>query len=76
MRTGPEVGLRHVETEHLRLLLKMVHREELRFPLTPLELARIGLQEPSERILGTLRGLEGRAVRAVLVAVLAERIES
>lgn len=75
MRTGPEVGLRHVETEHLRRILELLHREELSFPLTPVELARIGLQEPSERILGSLRGLEVQAVRAVLVAVLAERLE-
>lgn len=57
------------------MLLRLLHRDELSFPLTPLELARIGLQEPSERILGTLRGLGRDGVRAVLVAVLAERLE-
>jgi hypothetical protein len=68
------VGLRHVDTEQLELLLRMLHKEELAFPLTPVELARIGLQEPSEVILGTLRGLDCGGVRAVLVSVLAERL--
>lgn len=71
----PNVGLRLVETEHLRLLLKLLHQGEVECPLTPVELARIGLQDPSEYILGAMRGLDATAVRAVLVSVLAERMD-
>jgi hypothetical protein len=70
----PNVGLRQLGTEQLQLLLKLLHRGELAFPLTPLELARIGLQDPSEYVLAVVRGLDQAAVRAVLVSVLAERL--
>lgn len=70
-RSGP--GLVSVATPHLRALLSALHRGELRLPLAIAELARLGLQEPGEELLDQLRGLDERAVRAVLVCVLAER---
>jgi hypothetical protein len=44
--------------------------------VTPGSLAALGLQDWSEALLGTLRGLEEAGIRAVLVAVLAERQKS
>jgi hypothetical protein len=66
-------GLVTVGTEHLRTLLRAVHRKETLVPVTPGSLAALGLQDWSEPLLGNLRGLDEAAVRAVLVCVLAER---
>ncbi len=71
MLKGP--ALVAVSTEKLRLLLSLLHRRSLAFPLGTVELTRHGLQEQSALLLGTLRGLDETGVRAVLVAVLAER---
>jgi hypothetical protein len=68
------VGLTEVETRHLKQLLALVHRGELNYPLNVQELARTGLQHCAPSLLGQLRGLEAPAVRAVLTAVLAERL--
>lgn len=67
------LALTTVADGHLELLLRLVHRGEVRCPLNVVELARIGLQDQSEVVLGMLRGLDAAAVRAVLVSVLAER---
>lgn len=67
------VALVDVRTEQLRELLRGVFRETLPCPLHASALAAVGLQDWSEPILGHLRGLDRRAVHAVLVAVLAER---
>ena len=67
------MGLRDVPTQQLRTLLRAVHRKETTVPVTPASLAALGLQDWSESVLGTLRALDGKAVHAVLVAVLAER---
>jgi hypothetical protein len=69
-------GLVTVGTEQLRILLRAVHRRETLVPVTPGSLAALGLQDWSEALLGTLRGLEEAGIRAVLVAVLAERQKS
>ena len=69
-----DLGLTRVDTKHLQTLLKGLHRGTLGCPLTPAALAGHGLQDPSEWILGHLRGLDGAGVRAVVVAVLAERM--
>ena len=71
-----EFGLTQVPTEDLKTLLRYLHRGELRCPLTPAELARFGLQARSASLLNHLRGLESEAVRAVVVGVLAERIDA
>ena len=70
-RMGGE-GLTPVATDALKHLLALVHRDELNVPLDVSEFTRIGLQDAAED-LSLLRGLDKAGVRAVLVAVLAER---
>ncbi|MCY1056875.1 hypothetical protein [Nannocystis sp. SCPEA4] len=67
-------ALVRVPTEDLKRLLALLHRGELQCPLTPVEVTRCGFQVHMESLLGHLRGLESPAVRAVLTAVLSERI--
>lgn len=69
-------GLVAVGTEQLRTLLRAVHRRETLIPVTPGSLAALGLQDWSEALLGSLRGLDEAGVRAVLICVLAERQQS
>jgi hypothetical protein len=69
----PDMGLVSVSTEDLRKLLRAVFKGQVECPLTPAGLAAIGLQDTSGPLLGHLRGLEGKAVHAVVVAALAER---
>jgi len=68
------LGLTRVPTEQLRALLRHVHRAEIACPVTPGQLAPLGLQAHSEWLMGTLRGLDAAATRAILVAVIAERM--
>ncbi len=68
------LGLTQVPTEDLKTLLHYLHQGEINCPVTPSELARIGLQDRAEAILSTVRGLDASALRAVLVAVIAERL--
>lgn len=68
------IGLTTVPTDELRRAFALLVRGELLCPLTPWELARNGFQNRTEEFLGTLRGLDEPAVRAVLTVVLAERI--
>lgn len=70
---GAGRGLTEVETRHLETLLRMLVRGEVHGPLTVVDLARVGLQHCAEPLLDALRGLDDRACRAVLIAVLAER---
>lgn len=72
----PTFALTSVPTAALKTALTQVHRGEWRFPLTPVEVARVGLQAHADALLAHLRGLDGAAVRAVLTAVLAERLQS
>lgn len=67
-------GLVPIPTEDLKKLFALVHRGEVACPLTPWEVARVGLQGHMEGLLGALRGLDAAGVRAVLTAVLSERI--
>ncbi len=67
------LGLRDVPTKDLERLLRAVFHGEPACPLKPSELARLGFQDRQESLLATLRGLDARAVQAVLVAVIAER---
>lgn len=69
-------ALTSVPTGDLKRALGLLHRGELICPLTPLELVRTGFQNHLDALLGHLRGLNPAGVRAVLTAVLAERIES
>lgn len=68
-----ELGLVTVSNDDLRTLLRMVFRGHVECPLTPAGLAAVGLQDASDLLLAQLRGLDGKAVHAVVVAVLAER---
>lgn len=67
------LGLVAVPTSRLEALLRAVHRQTIEVPLSAAELARHGLQDDAEALLRHLRGLDGPAIHAVLVAVLAER---
>lgn len=69
-------ALTSVPTVDLKKALSLLHRGELVCPLTPLELTRNGLQNHLDAMLGHLRGLDTAGVRAVLTAVLAERISN
>jgi len=65
-------GLKAVKSSDLKLLLKAVHRGELPCPITRIGLATTGLLRLGDD-LDALRGLDEAGVRAVIVAVLAER---
>lgn len=67
------MALTGVPTPELEQMLALVHRGQLDLPLTPVGVACVGLQHRSEELMQTLRGLDEPGVRAVLVAVLAER---
>jgi len=67
-------ALNSVPTEVLKTALRYLHRGELICPLTPLELVRMGFQNYAEVMLGHLRTLDAAGVRAVLTAVLCERM--
>ncbi len=73
---GAAAGLTEVRTDDLKKLLRLAHRGEPTYPLTALELARLGLQHCAPPLLATLRGLGEDAVKALLVAVIAERLPS
>ena len=67
------IALTGVTTEELEKLLRHIHRREIEAPITPVSLSLVGLQYRSEELMQSLRGLDERGVRALLVAVLAER---
>ena len=66
-------GLTVLSTDKLKKVFRLVHRGELPCPFQQSTLMSMGLNQVAEE--GTLLcGLEERAVRAILTAVLAERI--
>ncbi|MBL4684630.1 MAG: hypothetical protein JKY37_08590 [Nannocystaceae bacterium] len=67
------LGLTAVIDDRLRTLLRSLYRESLPCPLTIAGLTTHGLQDAAGPLLNHLRGLELPAVRAVVVAVMAER---
>lgn len=67
------LGLTAVTDDQLRTLLRGLHRKTLPCPLSFTDLTGHGLQDVGSPLLNHLRGLSEEAVRAVLVAVLAER---
>lgn len=67
-----QVGLTHLSDAQLERLLKAVVRGTVTCPLQPQELMTVGLSDVYDRV-EALRGLERRAVQAVITAVLAER---
>lgn len=68
-----DLGLVTVSTEELRTLLRAVYRQQVECPLTIATLTAVGLQDRADVLLAHLRGLDHRAVHAVVVAALAER---
>lgn len=70
---GTGLGLTDVSTADLEVALRTLHRGQLECPLSIEGLTRVGLQHTATDLLEHLRGLEEPGVRAVLVAVLAER---
>lgn len=70
---GWEIGLTAVPTPLLEKALRSLHRGELVCPLDISRLAAVGLQDVGPQLLAGLRGLDAAGVRAVLVAVIAER---
>ena len=69
-------GLTSLTTEHLKKLLKYLHDGSLELPLTAHSIAAAGFQFRHHELMSALRGLDEPAVRAVLVCVLAERIQA
>lgn len=68
-------GLTNFTTDELKRLLQMVYREQVDFPLNAQRIACIGFQYKHHDLIQALRGLDKSAVQAVLVCVLAERLE-
>ncbi len=69
-------GLTSLTTDHLKKLLKYLHDGSLELPLTAHSIAAAGFQFRHHELMSALRGLDEAAVRAVLVCVLAERIQA
>ena len=67
------IGLTGVPTHLLERAFRTLVRGELSAPIDINGLACVGLQDVAPELLNSLRGLDERAVRAVLVAVIAER---
>ena len=67
------LGLTEVGTEDLRKALRSLHRGDLDLPVTIASLARVGLQHCAIELLAHLRGLDAPAIKAVVIAVIAER---
>ena len=65
-------GLTELSLADLKNLLKRLHEGALSCPIGPRELHLAGLDYLQDRI-DFLQGLDERGVRAVLVAVIAER---
>ena len=69
-------GLTAVPTADLKQLLLAVHRELITTPFDIHCVTGAKLQHVAEPLLAQLRGLEPRAIRAVVTAVIAERLQS
>ncbi|MEM9071519.1 MAG: hypothetical protein AAGE52_23635 [Myxococcota bacterium] len=65
-------GLTGVPTSDLEELLRAVHRKRLEFPLRRQNLLLLGMNRLADHA-SLLQGLDERGLRAVLVAVIAER---
>ena len=66
------LGLTALSTDHLEKILRLVHRQELNCPFSRASLLGMGLNRVAEDG-PVLIGLDEKAVRAVLISVLAER---
>ena len=68
-------GLTNFTTDELKRLLQVVYRDQVEFPLNAQRIACIGFQYKHHDLIQALRGLDKPAVQAVLVCVLAERLQ-
>ena len=68
-------GLTNFTTDELKRLLQVVYRDQVEFPLNAQRIACIGFQYKHHDLIQALRGLDTPAVQAVLVCVLAERLQ-
>ena len=75
MKNGSPNGLTALSTEELKKLLGHCYRGELTFPLTVKSLACVGFQYKQENILNVMRRLDKKGATAVLVCVIAERLQ-
>ena len=73
---GAASGLTGLTLEELKRLLRYLHHGELSCPVDIVELARLGFQHRGEILLNVFRGLDKRAVQAVVTAVIAERLKN
>ena len=69
-------GLTLLTTEQLKKLLKYLHDGSMETPLTAHSIACVGFQFRQAELMSALRGLDEAGIRAVLVCVLAERIQA
>lgn len=67
-----QIGLTHLNDRQLERLFRAVVKGIVSCPLEPHELMTAGLSDVYDRV-DVLRGLDERAVKIVLAAVLAER---
>ena len=67
------VGLTEVPEDALKLLLQALHHERIDTPLSMTGLSLAGLQSHAEPLLRQLRGLDRRALMALIACVIAER---
>jgi hypothetical protein len=67
-----DVGLTAIHTEELKKFLRLVIKDQLVFPLTRQQLLLRGLNLMGDRG-DLLFGLDQASVKAILIAVLAER---
>ena len=70
------VGLTTLSTEQLKKLLKFLHDGSLQTPLDAHRIACVGFQFRHSELMHALRGLDEAAIRAVLVCVIAERLQA
>jgi len=72
---SPGEGLTSLKTDELKKLLSLLHRKELGLPFTAHSVACAGFQYRQGELMAAFRDLDEAGVRAVLVCVLAERLQ-
>ena len=69
------IGLTELSLAELKKLLRFVYRQEIEFPLNAQRIACLGFQHRHTLLMNALRGLDAKAVQAVLICVIAERMQ-
>ena len=68
-------GLTELTTEELKRFLRLIYRGEVEFPLNAQRIACTGFQYKHGALINALRDLDAKASTAVLVCILAERLQ-